>query len=154
VWRAAHERFFLPRVRDGKGCYVLYLGDHDPSGIDMSRDIQSRLDLFTRRENAVEVVRLALNMDQVQQYSPPPNPTKLTDSRSTGYLEQFGRECWELDALDPTVISELVREAVLLRRSETRWRRSLRREEEARDNLRKVGAHWESVTEHVNALEE
>jgi hypothetical protein len=80
---------------------VLHLGDHDPSGIDMTRDNTDRLDLFAR--SGVEVRRLALNWDQVQQYRPPPNPAKETDSRCAGYVAEYGHESWELDALDPKV---------------------------------------------------
>jgi hypothetical protein len=59
----------------------------------------------------VEVRRLALNIDQVKQYGPPPNPAKETDSRFASYGNQYGSDCWELDALDPAVIADLVRSA-------------------------------------------
>lgn len=94
------------KTSDGKEAIILHLGDHDPSGIDMTRDNQARFDLFLP-EN-VRVKRLALNMNQVQQYNPPPNPAKATDARFEGYKAAFGDECWELDALKPTVISKLV----------------------------------------------
>jgi hypothetical protein len=96
--------------RAGRKSHVLYLGDHDPSGIDMSRDIQDRLNTF-RCEADVE--RLALNMDQVELYDPPPSPVKPGDSRSEGYIERFGtEECWELDALEPTVLDDLIDTAI------------------------------------------
>jgi hypothetical protein len=66
-------------VRAGQTPIVLHLGDHDPSGIDMTRDIRDRLQVFVG--NHVETRRLALNMDKVQQYQPPPNPAKDTDAR-------------------------------------------------------------------------
>lgn len=90
---------------------VLHLGDHDPSGIDMSRDIEDRLALFAG-PGRVEVRRLALNMDQVKRFNPPPNPAKETDSRCSGYKSQFGDESWELDALEPKFLAELIRDAV------------------------------------------
>lgn len=89
---------------------ILHFGDHDPSGKDMSRDIQDRLCLFTGRE--IEFERLALNMNQVEEYDPPPNPAKVTDSRAKGYIAEFGDESWELDALEPSVLEELVRGAI------------------------------------------
>ena len=92
----------------GRQPVVLYLGDHDPSGLDMTRDIRDRLRLMTD----VEVVRLALNYDQVEDYDPPPNPTKLQDTRSPGYVEQYGEECWELDALEPAVLDSIIRAAI------------------------------------------
>ena len=90
---------------------VIYLGDHDPSGIDMSRDVRDRLQLMTFGEGAT-VDRLALNMDQVDQYQPPPNPAKLTDSRASNYVRLYGLESWELDALEPQVLDTLISTAI------------------------------------------
>jgi hypothetical protein len=107
IWQAA--RRLAGYVRRGQSPIVLHLGDHDPSGIDMSRDIEDRLRLFMADEAwDLEVRRIALNMDQIDQYGPPPNPAKVTDSRSAGYIEQYGNSSWELDALDPTVLAGLI----------------------------------------------
>jgi hypothetical protein len=114
---------------------VLNLLDHDPNGIDMSRDNEKRLVLYARHE--IEVRRIALNMDQVRQYRPPPNFAKEKDTRFKSYVRQFGTtECWELDALSPTVISGLIRteiEALIdpkawaaAQRSETRGQKAAR----------------------------
>jgi len=94
---------------DERECIILHLGDHDPSGIDMTRDIQDRLSIFDAR---VEVKRIALNMDQIEQYSPPSNPAKTTDSRYKSYITEYGEESWELDALEPQVLDELVNSSV------------------------------------------
>lgn len=96
--------------RKGKKAHVIYLGDHDPSGIDMTRDVWDRLELFARCP--VEVHRVALNMDQVEQYGPPENPAKLTDSRANGYIDKYGDSSWELDALEPSVLAALVNDIV------------------------------------------
>lgn len=94
---------------------VLHLGDHDPSGIDMSRDIEDRLRLYSSQifedDNIspdIEVRRIALNMDQIEEYNPPPNPAKVTDSRADKYIAVHGAESWELDALEPSIIVELI----------------------------------------------
>jgi hypothetical protein len=104
----AYQRFRRQEMR-GKQCRLLYLGDHDPSGEDMVRDIDSRLRMFGV---PVEVVKIALTMDQVQQYTPPPNPAKMTDSRFAQYSAKFGDESWEVDALPPDVLVALIREAL------------------------------------------
>ena len=92
MWAASQRlESYLPDQKP----LILHLGDHDPSGVDMSRDIRERLELFM---GGVEFDRLALNMDQVQQYAPPPNPAKITDSRAVGYIAIHGDESWELDA--------------------------------------------------------
>ena len=89
---------------------LLYLGDHDPSGEDMVRDISDRLEMFGAD---VIVEKIALTMNQVQEYDPPPNPAKLTDSRSAGYIEKYGDSSWEVDALPPEVLHTIVKEAIL-----------------------------------------
>src|SRR6516164_3879711 len=90
---------------------VLHLADHDPNGIDMTRDVRERLAFYTRAN--IEVRRIALTVDQVQQYAPPPNFAKETDTRYDAYVKQFGTtDCWELDALSPTVISNLIRDEI------------------------------------------
>jgi hypothetical protein len=85
--------------------YLLYLGDHDPSGEDMVRDIGDRLGRFGA---ASTVEKLALTMEQIRQYDPPPNPVKTTDSRAEGYQAEYGDESWELDALEPAVLVSLI----------------------------------------------
>ncbi len=109
MWRAG--RRFKDYASNGQQTVILHLGDHDPSGIDMTDDNQRRLWLFSET-TGTEVRRIALNMDQVEQYDPPPNPTKLSDSRADSYVENFGYECWELDALEPRVIADLIDEHI------------------------------------------
>lgn len=144
MWGAARRHL---RARDrGKQCLILHLGDHDPSGIDMTRDIMDRLALFGA---SVTVERLALNWDQVEEYNPPPNPAKLTDSRAEGYIDRFGLESWELDALTPTVISDLIENAVLAVRNESAWERAVSRETRERKYLGEVKDRWEEVVEFL-----
>lgn len=115
---------------------ILHLGDHDPSGIDMTADNQKRLSIFAGID--VEVRRLALNYDQVEEYNPPPNPAKATDSRFDKYLEKFGDECWELDALDPQVISDLVRFAIEDILDPEQWKYMIGEEDKDKARLRKA----------------
>ncbi len=114
---------------------VLHLGDHDPSGIDMTRDNKDRLDMFTNY--GIEVDRLALNYDQVEQYNPPPNPTKLSDSRATSYIFKYGQSSWELDALEPSVIANLVEENILELLDRSQWNKDVMDEEEGKDQIGK-----------------
>jgi len=91
--------------QDDKSCTILYFGDHDPSGEDMVRDIKDRLTEFGCD---IEVEKVALTMAQIQRYNPPPNPVKMTDSRAGRYTDRHGDESWELDALKPQVLKNLV----------------------------------------------
>lgn len=61
-------------VQEGKEISIIYFGDHDPSGIDMTRDIIDRQSLFLQHDASNDVIRAALNMDQVEEYRPPENP--------------------------------------------------------------------------------
>ncbi len=112
----------------GQTPVILHLGDHDPSGLDMSRDIRDRLSLFVGHNldmidvgYEIELQRLALNIDQVRQYNPPPNPAKMTDSRFDGYEAEFGRSSWELDALPPNVIDAIITGAINTYRDQDAW---------------------------------
>lgn len=129
---------------------VLHLGDHDPSGVDMTRDNADRLEMFAYQR--VELRRLALNMDQIEQYNPPPNPAKETDSRSTGYIEKFGDSSWELDALDPRVIDLLISKELETLIDKKKWKAAKAGEEERRDFLQRVSDNWEEVTEFLRNL--
>jgi hypothetical protein len=139
AWRAG-QRFRLYE-KQGQKIVVLHLGDHDPSGIDMTRDNRDRLDIFTYQGD-VTVKRLALNIDQVRQYRPPPNPAKITDSRSNGYIKEFGTESWELDALDPTVLDRLISAAIESLIDRDKWERVQQRETEARERLKELADDW------------
>lgn len=96
------------RLNDGDT--ILYFGDHDPSGMDMIRDVRERLEEFGLEINVKPV---ALNMEQIRQFQPPPNPAKITDPRAKWYIKEYGQTSWELDALPPKELIRLTEEAVL-----------------------------------------
>ncbi len=142
MWRAA-QRF---RGHD-KQRVLLHLGDHDPSGIDMTRDIEDRLRMFGVDD--LQVDRLALNMDQVREFNPPPNPTKMSDARAESYVAEFGHDSWELDALDPETISSLIDNAVSTYRDDKVWAEDVAREDRGRELLRQTHANWDAVTDFL-----
>ena len=100
---------FKEAKESGKNCYILYLGDHDPSGMDMIRDIDQRIQEFGF---SINVKPISLTMEQVRNYNLPPNFAKLSDTRAKKYIEKFGKSSWELDALEPTVLHNLLRENI------------------------------------------
>jgi len=130
MWRAARRH-----IHCGKRVKILHFGDHDPSGIDMTRDIRERLVMFGA---PATVCRVALNMDQIEEYAPPPNPAKTTDARYEGYRAEHGEESWELDALEPAVLSQLVEDNVLLVRDQELWDAALLIEQTNRERLEEV----------------
>lgn len=126
------------KLDDDKDVHVIYLGDHDPSGIDMTRDIEERLNMFAEAETAdrrIEVHRVALNIDQIRKLRPPENPAKLTDSRARGYISKFGRSSWELDAIEPRALAKLVRDKVAELRDDDYWTDAVTKENKMRAEL-------------------
>lgn len=138
MWRAAQRI----RSQHQPKCVVLHLGDHDPSGIDMTRDIRDRLNLFGAEVN---VNRIALNMDQVKKYNPPPNPAKITDSRYNGYIAEYGGQSWELDALDPRTINNLIANEVARLTDSEKREKLIQKQEEQRKKLQSIADGYDEL---------
>jgi hypothetical protein len=111
----------------------------------MSRDIRDRLTLFCGFE--IELRRIALNMPQIEELQPPPNPAKVTDSRFQAYQIEFGDESWELDALEPATIVDLVRTSIEGIRDDGEWERSGAVESSQAGQLQLVAAKWDDVVD-------
>lgn len=145
MWRAGQR--FQEAFGKNKVPVVLHLGDHDPSGINMTQDIEKRLEMFC---GGVQVKRIALTMDQVERFNPPPNPAKLSDSRSSSYVSRFGYSSWELDALDPMFMSRLVEDSVETYVDWEVWKASERKQQMERKQLIEVKYLWYEVVEFVD----
>ena len=133
---------------DGQQVLLIHLADHDPSGIDMTRDNTYRVNMFG--DNNVFLKRIALNMDQVEQYNPPPNPAKEDDSRFRDYWELYGDKCWELDALEPSVIASLIREEITDHIDPDKWKIAMDKEEANRDLIHQCSSRWDEVKEMLH----
>ncbi len=91
----------------GRSAALIYAGDFDPSGEDIQRDFLDRVGAFD------DVVRVALNAEQVVEYDLPEQMGKATDSRATGFIKKHGKLVQvELDALPPDVLQRLYSEAI------------------------------------------
>jgi hypothetical protein len=174
-------------IEEGDAVTILHIGDHDPSGIDMTRDIEKRLRTFISRdwvdtwgrvqglrgqvtrgqikqsmrtrmrevggvvgdyEDPWRLKRIALTYDQVEQYQPPPNPAKRTDSRYERYEAETGLdESWELDALDPAVLSNLIADEIDAIRNDDLWREAQDKMEAGRAALQAVSDNWQTIAE-------
>jgi hypothetical protein len=141
------QRLWDKREEEAKDICVFYLGDHDPSGIDMTRDVEDRLKLYSRIDD-IEVVRLALNMDQIRRWTPPENPAKETDARYSSYVKQFGESSWELDAVEPAQLAKLVTTAVLARRDASLWAEAVRTEGAMQAELLRFADQYDEETEN------
>ena len=165
------------RIRDAimeeKKVVIIHLGDHDPSGIDMTRDIDDRLTMFGYPNSCgcgneycdlcryheldvelgnvpIEVNRIALNMEQINQYNPPPNPAKMTDSRFKSYLKRFGNKSWELDALDPKILQHLIKEEIKKHIDWSIWDECKKREEQEKTSLKQIASNYDEIIDYLN----
>lgn len=145
IWSSARR---FKAIAKSQTPMIIHLGDHDPSGIDMTRDIRDRLELFANRP--IEVLRIALNSDQIQEYNPPPNFAKVTDSRFEAYQAIHGDESWELDALSPDIIDGLINAAIEPLVNMNQWDESQERMEAEREQLQKLSTNWEAVAKFID----
>jgi hypothetical protein len=179
MWSAANR--IGEYLRNGEQTVILHIGDHDPSGWDMSRDIEDRLRTFIHQDWANEfmgfgshtrgairqsmrqvmwdkgsdigdaqipweVRRIALTLEQVEQYNPPPNPAKTSDDRYDRYVEETGcTESWELDALDPNVMEQLIQDNIDGFRNDAALATAERKQEEDRLVLTNISNRWDDV---------
>lgn len=146
MWAAAQR--LSDHIDDGQRPIIIHLGDHDPSGIHMTIDILERLALLSgNRRSAfasIKVDRIALNMDQVDEHSLPPNPAKQTDSRYATYADDFGDSSWELDALKPQVITKLATDAIDRYRDDVLWIERDAEQTAMRVRLQELADNWEN----------
>jgi hypothetical protein len=138
------KRIEHARMR-GKEPVVIYLGDHDPSGIDMTRDVTERLEMYSG--GPVDVLRVALNMDQIRRLRPPENPAKSSDSRFDSYVERFGTSSWELDAIEPNELAQIVRTNIIANRDEDEWDKAVEREDNMKIDLQRMADDYEEEQE-------
>jgi hypothetical protein len=138
-------RHFLP---DGNNYWnhkhnlILYLGDHDPSGLDMVRDIRDRLKEFGLRNLTVK--HIALTWEQIGEHEPPPNPAKFTDPRSQWYMDKFGFDSWEVDALPPNILEQLLTDTIEKYIDREKFNKHLDEEEDDRNELLEIAEEYNS----------
>jgi hypothetical protein len=142
VLRDFAERFIKPHVEEGQTQVILHFGDHDPSGIDMTRDLIERIALLSAGEKIgigmFTLDRLALNIAQVRAQKPPPNPAKMTDSRFNSYRRLFGTKSWELDALNPAYLSKLAEDNIQAYINLPSWKQRTKQIEAHRETLNEL----------------
>jgi hypothetical protein len=111
-WSILYEdlRKYVDKYPD-KPLVMLTLGDYDPSGFDISRDYEEKLEFLGMSPDIVE--RVALTRDQVVKYQLPPLPMKSKDPRAERFKQEHGENVVELDALKPSLLRQIVNEAIL-----------------------------------------
>lgn len=121
---------------------ILYAGDHDPSGVQMTEVSEDRVALYARE--SIPFVRIALTMEQIEEHNPPPNFVKETDSRTKWYIEKFDTEdCWELDALLPDTVDQIIRGHVEPLIDQEAWDKTMESEAEHKATLLEIISNWD-----------
>jgi hypothetical protein len=92
-------------------------------------------------------------MEQIKRFNPPPNPVKETDSRSPKYRKLYGDGCWELDALSPKALNEIV-ESAIIESIDDMDDFSCRRQEdiEGKEQLAIIGNHFDEAYQYAKEL--
>jgi hypothetical protein len=120
---------------------ALYVGDFDPSGMWMSeRDLPERLSKYGGEH--VELRRIALMREQTAGLLSFPATDKKNDKRFDWFVRNFGRECWELDALDPNVLRDIVQAEIEAEIEPEAWARCVTVNEAEQESLKTVLEKW------------
>jgi hypothetical protein len=88
--------------------YLYYLGDYDPSGIDITRTVEQGIREFAPSAE-IYFERVAVTSEQISLWNLPTRPTKASDTRS----KHFQGESVEVDAIPPRVLRELVKGCII-----------------------------------------
>lgn len=81
-------------------------------------------------------------MNQIETYNPPPNPAKLSDSRCGKYIDEYGDESWELDALEPSVITNLITNEVTAFRDDEIYQAVCDLEKRGKEELKMIERNY------------
>ena len=134
----AHMRF-ADVPESVESILVIYIGDFDPSGQDMIRDITDRILEFNAASNYVfRVTPIALLRSQIRTYDPPPNPAKITDPRAKEYIKKYGPTSWEVDALRPEILHSLLEDEILSHLDMEKYEQALDLEQEGKAKLKNL----------------
>lgn len=94
-------------AEQGKPTFIYYFGDHDPSGVDIQRNVTERLHQFAPG-TPIDIERVAVTPDQIEEWLLPLRPTKKSDTRA----KNFQGGSVEVDAIPPTKLRELAEERI------------------------------------------
>jgi hypothetical protein len=126
---------------DGRPLVVLYVGDWDPSGLCMSEhDLPERLTRYDGQH--VTIKRVALRREQLHGLPSFPAADKHKDPRYRWFVDNYGSQCWELDALDPNDLRWFVEQAIKAEIEPIAWERCAVVEQAERESLRHVLDAW------------
>jgi len=134
-------------VESDKPLTVFYIGDHDPSGLQMSEiDLPDRLARYGGR---AEIIRIALDARDVGSDSKLPwfpAEDKAGDSRYFWFVENYGSRCWEVDALSPVALRERVGAVIEEQLDMDAWGHAVRIETVEKESMQSFLGTWKSIS--------
>lgn len=146
IWREIDEAHYV-----NEKLVVLYGGDYDPSGLVIDRSFEKRSNMRIG-SNEVEMVRVALNKEQVEEYDLPINPAKTKDANYKRMVEEEGEAMQvELDALEPDTLREVFQDALDEYWNQDAFDTARELEEEERE---RINAENEPIAEQFEKLAE
>jgi hypothetical protein len=126
---------------DTKPLTAFYVGDFDPSGMHMSKvDLPQRIADYGG--DHVTIKRIALAPRQVHSLPSFSASDKKKDPRYEWFVKNHGRQCWELDAMDPFVLRGIVEKAIVALIEPIAWARCESINEAEQESLRTVLDAW------------
>jgi len=125
-----------------KDLIALYVGDFDPSGLFMSEeDLPTRLAEYGARED-VTLRRIALTREQVSELPPFSATDKRKDPRFRWFVANYGDRCWELDAMDPNDLRNVVESTIQELIEPIAWARCEAVNKAEQESLKTIIANW------------
>ncbi len=124
----------------GKPTFIYYLGDYDPSGVNIPQVVERNLHELAPGAS-ISFQRIAVNPDQIQSMGLLTRPTKTTDSRA----KNFRGESVEADAIPPGVLKQLVEDSITAHVDEQVLRTVEVAEESEKNLLLKIAANYQTI---------
>jgi hypothetical protein len=146
-----------------KPIFAYYLGDYDPSGFDIERDLREKLERYSGRfDYALHAdadgmlrspdpdvsggitwwKRLGVRARDFDLFGLVELPVKKKDTRASGFREQYGSRCAEVDAIPPNELRWRVETAIKAHIDQDRWQRLQRVEQLEQHTLKQMVAGW------------
>lgn len=134
-------------IASGRHTHLYYFGDHDSSGRIISDAVSTELHALGA---PVTVRRMAIEPHHIAEYDLPTRPNKTSDSRHDRFVANYGDAAVELDALPPSVLTDLVRQCIVAHIDPLKWSQQMRIEQLERETLSNMGAYY-SASPYYNA---
>jgi hypothetical protein len=126
---------------DGRPLIILYVGDFDPSGMFMSQeDLPNRLSEYGG--DHITLKRIALTREHVRGLPSFPASDKEKDPRYEWFVQNYGKRCWELDAMDPNHLRDCVEREIVRLIEPVAWERCEKINKAEQDSLRDGIDKW------------